>query len=789
MHLVKLVRYEISKHTTKFNIFFLCAMLLLNIIIACFTYIDHSAEDTKQILNAQLKLLNDYLYNTVKFEEAVEDFSQRKTDYESAIRLSSLSSNKQEIPVFENKYIDLNSYGDQQLFAEIDRTIHRSEEYKYAISEILRKAYSKIRELGIQRGNFVYEYQIALIQNYEHLHELDIPTELVYGWDEYFNSKVPSILLVITSIVIFTGVYLTDKRTGAVNIIRITKNGGCQTALAKLISTLIISILLTFSFSSLPLLTIFLTIGLSNPFQYVQAIETFKYCPFELEIWELLVIFIFVKTLLVFLFALLVTVIGQTSKNEITVYAISLIVVLINYALSLISANSSLSFIKKYSLFELLFTTTLFDRYHAINLSGFCINFLYLILIAVTFIICILAVISMLLKYNIKIQYKSFWKKKTNPKLNSTKSVPVYTTTHHSILFFETQKILTKPLYLSVILCSLVFKILSSAMMFAPLNTHSEQIYKSYISDLSGTITNEQIDFIAEERKYIDTSISEYSIAKEDYVNGLIDYDSFNKYNRKYNYANSVSNSFDRIEERFSYLSSVLSSKTSFNNIEFVYDYGIIKYLSPQMDFILVILTIVMLCDMFSNEYDSSFAAILRLSKKGGLKTFYSKYLLSFILSTFSYFFFSIIDIAFLFTYYGVDYLNVGIMSIPLFSSTNMDINILGYLILYKSISYIGILILSSLITSISSITKKLPLSIAINIVILFIPYILSAFEIHTLDNLNIVLILSPTLIHNCFIPIIIFFSISFVLMHISKKIWISNQCNRKKSIPWSVLI
>ena len=66
---------------------------------------------------------------------------------------------------------------------------------------------------------------------------------------------------------------------------------------------------------------------------------------------------------------------------------------------------------------------------------------------------------------------------------------------------------------------------------------------------------------------------------------------------------------------------------------------------------------------------------------------------------------------------------------------------------------------------------------------------ILSAFEIHTLDNLNIVLILSPTLIHNCFIPIIIFFSISFVLMHISKKIWISNQCNRKKSIPWSVLI
>ena len=196
-----------------------------------------------------------------------------------------------------------------------------------------------------------------------------------------------------------------------------------------------------------------------------------------------------------------------------------------------------------------------------------------------------------------------------------------------------------------------------------------------------------------------------------------------------------------------------------------------------------------MLCDMFSNEYDSSFAAILRLSKKGGLKTFYSKYLLSFILSTFSYFFFFIIDIAFLFTYYGVDYLNVGIMSIPLFSSTNMDINILGYLVLYKSISYIGILILSSLITSISSITKKLPLSIAINIVILFIPYILSAFEIHTLDNLNIVLILSPMLIHYCFIPIIIFFSISFVLMHISKKIWISNQCNRKKSIPWNVII
>lgn len=784
MHLVK---YEMSKHITKFNIFFLCFMLILNIIITCYTCIDHSIDDTKQILNTQSELLDDYLYDTIKFEEAVEDFSQRKAEYESALRLSSLSSNKQSIPVFENKYIDLNSYGDQQLFAEIDKTIHRSEEYQYAIGDILNKAYSKIRELGIQRGDFVYEYQIALIQNYEHLHGLDIPTELVYGWEEYFNLKAPIILLVITSIVIFTGVYLSDKRTGAFNIIRITKNGGCKTALAKLISTLIISILLTSSFSLLPLLTIFLTRGLSNPFQYVQAIETFKYCPFDLEIWKLLVIFIFVKTLFMFLFALLVTVIGQTSKNEITVYTISLIVVLLNYALLFISANISLSFIKKYSLFELLFTTTLFDRYHAINLSGFCVNFLYLILIAVTIIICILATISLRLKYNIKFQYKSFLKKKPVPKLNSPKAVPVYTNTHHSILFFETQKIITKHLYLSVILFSLVPKMLSSAIMFAPLNTHSEQIYKSYISDLSGTITNEQINFIAEERKYIDTSISEYSIAKKDYVNGLMDFDSFNKYNRKYNYANSVSNSFDRIEERFSYLSSVLSSKTSFNNIEFVYDYGIVKYLSPQMDFILVILTIVMLCDMFSNEYDSSFAAILRLSKKGGLKTFYSKYLLSFILSTIFYFFFSIIDIVFLLAYYDVDYLNAGIMSIPLFSSTNLDINILGYLILYKSISYIGIVILSSLITSISAITKKLTLSIALNIVILFIPYILSAFEIHILDNLNIVLILSPMLIHDCLIPVIIFSSISFILMYMSRKIWISNQCNRKKSIPWSV--
>jgi len=784
MHLVK---YEIRKHITKFNISFICVMLILNIVITCFACIDHSIDDTKKILSIQFEILNNYLFDEAAFKEAVEDFSRRNSEYESSLRLSALSSDQQSLPIFENKYIDLGSYGDRELFAEIDKTIHRSEDYHFAISDILNKAYSKVRELGIQRGNFVYEYQIALIQNYEHLYELDIPIELVYGWDEFFNLKAPIILLIITSIVVFAGVYLTDKRTGVVSIIRITKNGWSKTAWAKLASTLIISTLLTSSFSLLPLLTIFLTIGLSNPFQYVQAIELFKYCPFKIEIWKFLIIFLSIKILIMFLFALFVTVVSQLSKNEITVYTISLVVVLLNYSLSFISANSPIAFIKKWGLFELLFATTLFDRYRAINLSGYCIGFLYSILLTITIMICVLGLVSILLKYNAKLQYKSAFKESIYPLYKKNRTIHSYSNTYHSLLFFETQKIFTKPIYLCVILLSLVLKIVTSTITFAPLDTHAEQIYKSYISDLSGSITNEKIDYIAEEREYIDTSISEYSKAKDDYINGLIDFDTFDIYNRKYNYSNSVSNSFDRVEDRLSYLSSVLSSETTFNNIEFVYDYGLIKYLSPQMDFILVLLMIVMLCDMFSYEYDSSFAAILRISQKGGLKTFYSKYILSLVISTVFFFIFSVIDIVLLLSYYDMDYLNAGIMSILLFNSTGMNTCILNYIILYKFVSYIGVIILSTLITSISSITKKLPLSIAINIVIIFVPYILSAFEINILDDLNIVYVLSPMLIHNCIIPATLLAFSSFMLMCTSRRIWISNQRKNKKNILRSV--
>ena len=766
------VKYEIYKHLNKFNMIFVFCMLIASCTVMFFQYMDYSGDQADMIRKAKAELLSDYANDREKFDTEYAEFKMRDDEY-NMMQMQSAASGE---PIFDmiyiNKKIDLETYGDRKLYSEVFEIINRSKNYTRDINNVLREAYAKIREIGVQKNQYVYEYQIALILHYSDLNELEIKPQNQYGWKEFFDLKTPVIFLVITFFGVFTNIFIVEKRTKIVNVLNICKNGKFKLIGAKLFTISVFSIILTLLFSLSPLVILNFTTGLSDPSQYIQAVEIFEFCPYLLEIWQYLLIFIFVKIAMFLLIALFIAILGQLLDNEIFVFSASLVFFVLNYLLSLSTISSPLFFLKKFNFFDLAFVNVLFERYRALNIFNFHIGFLvFVILLAFVIFIALLA-------FSFKLKLKNISNfvaisdliKFRHPK---AKKIKLKETGIKSILNFEFKKNLLNKRNISILCAAILAKIIMSNICFAPLLTNEEKIYKKYIADLYGELNEAKSEYIEQERDYINKSLSEYATAKNDYRNGEIDLSEFQGYSRRYNYAESVKYAFEKVEKRYQYLFELSLGPKNYDNIEFIYEYGILKYLFSFFDIVLVLFVVAICADVFSNEYQSGFIMIIGISKNGGKKTFNSKYLFGFITITAMYLIFSAIDLVFLHKNFDMSYLSAGIMSIPEFARLEMNMSIFNYCVLFKIISYFYFVILAFIVLSLSNITKNLLKSVLAALFILFVPAFLEYFGVTILKFMNITSVLNPSYIKDHIAQYIFYLLFAIVLFVKSRTVWV----------------
>ena len=153
-------------------------------------------------------------------------------------------------------------------------------------------------------------------------------------------------------------------------------------------------------------------------------------------------------------------------------------------------------------------------------------------------------------------------------------------------------------LYTSVLLIS---KIVFSFVYFTPTQNSEQYIY--YINKIYGEFTAEKEQYIIDESKYVADAINNFNLIQTQYRHGEVDLSEYREALYINNYAISVSEPLDRIKERSTYLSSITND---YNNIWFILDEGIIKYVS-LLDIFLVLSLIFINGHIFPFEYDSGF--------------------------------------------------------------------------------------------------------------------------------------------------------------------------------------
>jgi hypothetical protein len=747
--------YEFRKQISGFSLLITIILFVLNIGMTAYIYRGEFGTEKKEAVQTRQRLIDLYVNDRAGYQSIYDDYQSRLSDY-NALLYSSFSDSRIRV-VFENKLINYPSYGDQQLFSDVEKALGAAVNYKDSIASLLRDAALRLKEAG-SRGGYTYKYHIKLISYYDKFNGNDIGTTEIAGWNEFFLLQTPVIFIVLASLGVVCGVFTADSRTGMTNILRVSKRGGRPVTASKLGYTAAASAFISVSFTLSPLIVFALSCGLSSSDRPVQSLDAFTFCRYEISIWQYLVIYTLVRALVFLIFSLTAAVLGQYTRSEIPAFIFTAALAGLGAALSNIDPVSKYYYLQKFSSLEIANVNILFTRFRGLNIFGSCADY-------TAFIICSLGIliVTVLVMSVIKKPEQAIMVRKEKNKSGTPRSVTM------SLFISESYKQLVCVGGMYIILVALLLKCVVSGLYYRPVQSVGEAQYISYINQVKGLVTGEKLEAVDKEKSYIEESITSYGAAENAYRRGEMTDDEFAEYKGRYDYAQYYKNACDRFSARRDYLAELYNSH---ENIEFIYEEGVERLLSSPPD-IAALLTAVFVCgNIFAGEYQSGFFRILRTSKKGRNKTFVTKTSFSLLLATAIYIAFSAADIFFMTRYYNIDYLGASILSMPSLGELVIDMNILSYIIIYKAISFAGYIVCFMLITSLSALLGSHIKAMTASVLILFVPFAADYYRVTVLHPINFTYFMAPSDITAGIYTYILCSAVASVIFVLSKIKW-----------------
>ncbi|MBO7404125.1 MAG: hypothetical protein J6V24_04105, partial [Clostridia bacterium] len=647
-----LLHRELSKFSTRFNLVLLTVLFVANLVVAAVetgSYWQNSSE-VRDAVNA---LLYEYENDREAYDASVEDYEERRQAYFFGHG------------EFENRLIDVPGYGDSALFDDVKAVTERSRTYGRDIRRVVDSAVKRASDPDVAKGSYVYEYNAQLILHYRPLAETEIPAAGQFGWNEYFSMRVPTILLALASLTVFSGVWLGEKRNRIVNVLRVSKRGGAPLILAKLAASALVSVCLTLVFMLSPLAVIAVTRGFSPLSMPIQALGAFEFCPYALTVGQFLAITVSSQVALFLLFDLLVVLLGQLLDHELPVYGILLVLLTAGYWLSGRQTDSPFYNLRSLNFVDLDAGDFLLTRYLALNLGGLLVGLipalvaLWLIffglLVGLPFAVGLRAdsYRTFSLRLPVRMKFHRRAEKAIRFRAHSL-----------SVFGYEMKKSMFLPVFLCLTLTALGAKIIVSDAYFKPYEGSYWEVYRGYMEELRGPVTEEKIRYIEEEERYVFDCFAEYERAQAAYRDGEMEYEQFREIGERRNYADLVERPLERVRERLDYLTDpALAEK--YNDLEFIEETAIMRLFSQPLDYIFLVLLTLMLSDLFIREYRTGFKSILHTAKNGTSKTSGSKWGAAFIGTVIIWFLFAGVDIYEVLRTSDTTIFSAGLLSIP----------------------------------------------------------------------------------------------------------------------------
>lgn len=729
-----MTKYEFHKYGTRFNVLLITVLMVCNLIVAVIQYRSFFSSEYELIEHARENMLELALNDPFEYDRIYENFASRYKSYCLEQEIAVLQPERKAAPLFVNELICLDTYGDANLIHDTERILDRSTEFREEIYSVLQDCAARIYESD-NRNTYSYRYYVKLAERYINIANMDLGTSRVYGWNEFFSLQTPIIFLTAALITTMCGTFTIDKYAGMNIILRVSKKGRRAVVCAKLRFICSITAIFTLIFSLSPLFVIAISCGLSSISEPVQVLDAFRLCPYSITIGQYLCIFLMLRILFFTVFTLSIAVVSQILQNDKAGILLSAVLIGTSVILYNISPSSKYYILQKFSLIELFDVHIFFTHYQVLNIFGFCADFLIIVIVCTLIIMLALIIISFTFREQSVIRTVSECKME---KYSCRGNLSLFSMELYKIWISEGQ------IYL--LICVIILKIFLSLIAYIPDDSNNTVLYREYISDVSGRVTQEKLDYIAEEEQYIRTALEQYGVIEQAYKRNEVSEEDFLAAQKKYNYAKYCEIACKKLCERRDYL---LSKLEDVPNIAFVYEEGIERYLTSTVDFAAVIFMILFYSGVFSSEYEHGFAKIMRTDRCGRTPVYYVKTLMTLLTAVVMFAILSLIDIVCLLRSYSLDYLNSPIVSIPLFGDCGIDTSILCYAVIYKLISLAGYFCGSLLISALSILLENKIKTVGVSSLIIFLPYFISKTASKTVSAVSLLNFLSPSDIKN----------------------------------------
>ena len=723
----RLIPFEFYKYFTRFNMILISVMLFLTLGITGVVYRKYFTSDYREFQAKKDDLIFLYKNDRDEYTRILNEHMTRVDEYNKDVMASFQNSRGKALPVFENDYINLEDYGDRELFDAVEKVIRNPAVYRNKMTSVLRDAIFRLEEAD--EGSYIEEYYLEFCAAYITLSELELKSEEVRGWNEYFSFQLPSAILLIVLLTTLCTTFTDDIRVGMVNVLHISKYGGIHVIVSKLIFIGITSGLITLIFTVLPLIVFSLSSGLSSLSHPVQMIDALVNCPFRLTVGQYLLIYLSLRICIFTVFSLFITVVNQFFNNEKFAFVTATIVVVSGLFLAEIAPQASNYYLQKFSITEIAGINILFEKYRGLNIGGHCVNYSFFVEAVVLIILIALVVISLFTKTESVNEY-------FGNDFNTSKSSCTM-----SLFKTEVFKQLVCARFLILILASVLIKSVIAGVYYYPTDNYDEKQYKSYIQKVEGGVTEEKLQWIEEESQYIEFSISEYNIAEARFNSNNMSEAEFEEYKNKRNYAEYYRTGCERLCERRDYLINIIDR---YPNVEFVYDEGLDRYFGSPIDITAVIIIVFMASNMFACEYERGFFRMMRTTRRGRKTTFLTKLVYSLLVATIIYCIFGLIEAGFIGYYYDTDYWYAPIQSMPRFADIEANFTVGEYLLISRGVAWAGYLLAYVLAFSLSAVMQSQIKSIIMSLFIMAIPYILTQTSVISVSVLNYLGMITP---------------------------------------------
>ena len=761
----RFVGYELKKlFGVKYLWVFLFVLLMLNTAIAWYTA-DRTmaAQEPTQMIS---EFFEEYFENPDELDAYYAEMqafaAEQEELFREAMRLGNYEFQTEQMP---NLYSTDENYPDRALFGKLYSTINAAREYPDVLEKVIDRAWANLdafADMGITEDSFTYRYQLRVIELYELMRDsVEIGVEYTRGWDEYFRYDTVNIFIFVMLIMLGSIIFAQEKQSGFLPIMRTAKNGRAKTAIAKILTMLLLTVIFTLMFTLSSFAVYGLRIGFSSPHNVIQAHSTFTLSPYQITIGQYFAVTLGTKLLTFAVFSMIITALSVVFYNYILIYFAGLGLFGLNFLLYTLSYIDANSVFKNLNLVATAASNPLFVRYRAMNFFGAVAGFVPSMAVIFSLLIIGCAAVTVMLYVKGSAGIRVGWIDSAlawcmtkaaaiRHKFKFVKREKAHKarTYSHSLILAEVFKTLISSRFIVIVALILCVKTWYSYDSNMPANSYADAVYKEYMTTLEGEVTEEKLAYLAEERAMISETLSKQNMMQQAYVNGEITFDEYRDYLSDYNYAYSRSELLSVIEKHADYL----ARKEAETGVRgwFIYDTGWQKMYAEDADLFLYAAILLLLTGSFAAEYVSKsssggFAQLLRSTKNGRHKTFYAKLISSGMIAVVLALLTGLVDATVITMGYDLPAMNAPLVSMQMFADVTGSITVAQYFAVFFVMRVAGALLMAMLVCALSELLARYIPVLGTAVILTLLPALCAYFGLAAAEHVNFLNLLAGT--------------------------------------------